>query len=148
MRIVGLMLLLVGGLWADELDFASHHPSGAALVTHASDQFAAAYQMDDFDVAHQPLQLKLMFRLMLVPQQPFLFETTDRRERWRLSPKGDGHVVLEFEDWTVELIPVDPNERLATARLAGIGVNAAWALSRVRVERRRDAILITVVEGE
>lgn len=140
--------LLVMGIASkgDELDWNKHHPSGAALIAHDGREWFAAYQLDDFDPGHSSAPgLHQLFRLVLVPADAELLALPFERDavqhvgnRALLS----GHSVLDLGDWVIEFIASDVSDRDMCRANAGI---SADQLMRVRFERRRDAVLITVM---
>jgi|SRR5579872_5080056 len=144
---LALLLLLTFPIFADELDFNTHHHSGAALVLHNGINYYAAYQMDSFAVSQpSPTGLKFLFRIVLVPYGPDLLDIspTNSKEAFTVQGTATGHAVLATaNDWRVEMIPIDPGER-ARNRSGNSGSNSA----QVIVEVRRDAILLTFMDKE
>lgn len=148
-----LVLLLAQTIRADELDFSKHHPSGAAIISHDGQQWVAAYQQDEFNVGHEPLGLSYLFRLVLVPADSALLQHTEARDgaqSWSAWPTIAGHLVVDLGDWQVELIPIEPEQRdasIASAK-AMLGSPITNNQCRVRIETRRDAVLITVIKED
>lgn len=73
-----------------------------------------------------------------------LCPTTDRIEEAAGYATTAGHTILTFQNWKLDLIAIDLSQRAENAAQAG--PPTAPCIARVRVERRRDAVLITVMQ--
>lgn len=138
-----IAILLSMLLFADELDFQKHTPTGAAIVQNGLQKFIAAYQEESFDPGHTPqLRCGHLFRIILVPMSTEYLNVgeQERRETVKRRALPNGHSLITFGEWRIEMLSNSAADREAL-KLGGETVISA---AHVLIAVRRDTILITV----
>lgn len=134
---------------ADQLDFANHHDSGAAVVRYEENIFIAAYQQDTFDLMHDPeIPVKVLSRIILAPDDVKYLSLagSNGMAQCHIDINEHNHPVITWGSWSMELISTDVNLRAAYAKLPI--AHGPVMLRRLLVKPVRDALVLTIYEGK
>jgi len=146
--ILALGLSLAGCAQGDQLDFARHHDTGAAIVSYRGTTFLASYQQDTFDSVHDPeLGFQTLGRYLITPHDtrylslPYANVTAI----CRAQILGNGHALMRWGDWTLELISADASVRDYWRTLNPLPQSVT---RRLVVKSVRDSLVLTITDLE
>ncbi len=110
-RLVPLLLLLLSSCRATPPDTGLDY-SGLAIVRHAGQQWLCAFQNQDFEA--QP-GYRVVWRITLAPLDPSFLQKWYGDQTYigkiRVAGTAQGHMVMEFGDWRIDMLPTDATVR-------------------------------------